>query len=60
MIQAPGLHLKYQTRMEVTDGDKHSSLLRYGINYAMSLIVQAPGVTLVLTEALSLGPIFIP
>ncbi len=33
LCKAPALGENYQTRVKVTDSDKHSSLLLYGINY---------------------------
>jgi hypothetical protein len=30
---------KYETRAEVTDSDKHSSLLRYRMNYNLNMLV---------------------
>ncbi len=37
--QAPGLHCKYQTRVVVTYSDKHSSLLRYGIQWNINAFI---------------------
>ncbi len=39
-----GLASKYQTRLDVADTDKHSSIVQYVINYgSKNAIVKAPG-----------------
>jgi hypothetical protein len=37
--EAPSLAAKYKTSVEVSDSDKHSRLPRYGINYAVNILL---------------------